>query len=183
MPKAARQAVGPAYLLMCLILGGSAQGIFFNLLLQLVGLAIIAWAAAAPAEGPLLRSARQLLWLIIATLLIVALQLVPLSPSVWPNLGGRGAVAEGYPVLGTAIPSMPVSLAPFATFATVVTIIPALAMFCAIVRLKAYQYSWLALALLAGICNFIPGRIRAGSMEGFAAFSAAIVVPFALAIL
>lgn len=151
MPSAIRQVVAPGYLLVCLILGGSAQGIFFNLLLQLAGLAIITWAAAAaPPEEPLVRSARQLFWLVIVALAVVALQLVPLSASVWPQLGARETIAEGYPVLGTAVPPMAVSLAPFASFASVVTIIPAIAMFCAIVRLKAYRRSWLALALLAG---------------------------------
>jgi hypothetical protein len=57
MPSAIRQVVAPGYLLVCLILGGSAQGIFFNLLLQLAGLAIITWAAAAapPEEPPAVR--------------------------------------------------------------------------------------------------------------------------------
>jgi O-antigen ligase len=164
MPNAARQAVAPAYLLLCLIVGGSAQGIFFNLLLQLAGLAIIVWAATAAAEEPLVRSARQLFWLIIAALAVVALQLIPLPASVWPDLGAREAIAKGYPVLGTAVPSMPVSLAPFATFASVVTIIPALAMLCAVVRLKAYRRSWLAIALLGGtFAGILLGALQVAS--------------------
>ena len=164
MPSPVRQAVAPAYLLLCLILGGSAQGIFFNLLLQLAGLAIIVWAAAAPAEETLARSARLLLWLMIAALAIIALQLIPLPASVWPHLGAREAISEGYPVLGTAVPPMPVSLASFASFASVVTIIPALAMFCAVVRLKAYRRSWLALALLAGtFAGILLGALQVAS--------------------
>ncbi len=164
MPNAARQAIAPAYLLLCLVMGGSAQGIFFNLLLQLAGLAIIVWAAAAPAEETLARSARLLLWLMIAALAVIALQLVPLPASVWPHLGAREAISEGYPVLGTAVPPMPVSLASFASFASVVTIIPALAMFCAVVRLKAYRRSWLALALLAGtFAGILLGALQVAS--------------------
>ena len=45
MAKWAREAIGPAYLFLCLILGGSAQGIWQNMALQLLGLALIAWAA------------------------------------------------------------------------------------------------------------------------------------------
>jgi O-antigen ligase len=61
---------------------------------------------------------------------------------------------------------MPVSLAPFASFATVVTIIPALAMFCAVVRLKAYRRSWLALALLAGtFAGILLGALQVSSGE------------------
>ena len=51
-----------------------------------VGIAIIAWAAVAPAEEPLVQPARQLLWIALVGLVIVALQLVPLPPSVWSHL-------------------------------------------------------------------------------------------------
>ena len=45
MASRMREAVVPAYLLLCLLLGGSVQGVWFNMILQLVGLAIVAWAA------------------------------------------------------------------------------------------------------------------------------------------
>jgi O-antigen ligase len=150
MASALRQAVAPAYLLLCLVLGGSAQGVWSNLILQLAGVAIIAWAAVAPADEPLARPVRQVLWLIAAGLAVVALQLVPLPASLWPQLGARAEIARGYEVLGLPVPAAPLSLAPYDSVATLLTLIPALAMFCAIVRLKAYRPSWLALALLAG---------------------------------
>ena len=45
MNSRARAMVAPAYLFACLILGGSAQGVWQNMILLLAGLAIIAWAA------------------------------------------------------------------------------------------------------------------------------------------
>lgn len=150
MPSGARQAVAPAYLLACLILGGSAQGIWSNMVLQLVGLAILAWAAAAPAEEQLIKPARQLLILVMLALAVVALQLVPLPASVWPELGGRAEIARGYDVLGVARPNLPISLVPYETLATLLTVIPPLAMLCAVLRLHAHRPSWLALALLGG---------------------------------
>ena len=63
MPSAVKSLVAPVYLLACLILGGSAQGIWQNMLLQLAGLAIIAWAAAA-GDNPLPKAARTLLPLV-----------------------------------------------------------------------------------------------------------------------
>src|SRR5687768_9599791 len=102
-----RETVAPTYLLMCLILGGSAQGVWSNMLLQLVGLVIIAWAAAAPAEVELTRPARQLFLIILGGLAVAALQLVPLPASVWPHLGGRTQLAEGYRILGIATPALP----------------------------------------------------------------------------
>ena len=56
-----REGIAPVYLFLCLILGGSAQGIWANMVLQLLGIAILAWAALAPAGEPLFAPARQLL--------------------------------------------------------------------------------------------------------------------------
>jgi acetyltransferase-like isoleucine patch superfamily enzyme len=53
----------------CLILGGSAQGIWQIMLLQMAGVAIIGWAAWDKAEGPVTRPARQLLVLAMLAIL------------------------------------------------------------------------------------------------------------------
>jgi len=84
VPSAARSAVAPVYLLACLLLGGSAQGIWQNALLQLAGLAIIAWAAVVGDE-PLPKPARNLLLILVAGLAVVALQLVPMPHSLWAH--------------------------------------------------------------------------------------------------
>lgn len=166
MPSTARQAVAPAYLLLCLVLGGSAQGIWSNLLLQLIGLAIIAWAAAARPEQDLGRPAKQLLLIVLVALAIVALQLVPLPVSIWAHLGARERIADGYGVLGIAPPPMPVSLAPYDALGTLLTVIPALGMLCAIVQLKAHKPSWLALALLAGtFAGILLGAMQVASAD------------------
>src|SRR5438067_1969922 len=89
MASRLREGVAPAYLFLCLVLGGSAQGIWANMVLQLLGIGILAWAALAPAEEPLLPPARQLLILALLAVALVALQLVPLPASLWPHLPGR----------------------------------------------------------------------------------------------
>ena len=166
MRSAVREAVAPAYLLMCLVLGGSAQGVWSNMLLQLIGVAIIAWAAVAPAEEPLTRPARQLLWIALIGIGIVALQLVPLPASVWPHLGGREAIARGYSVLGLPVPALPLSLDPYSSIATLLTLIPAIALFLAIVRLRAYRRMWLGFALLAGtLAGVLVGVLQSGNAD------------------
>ena len=107
-----REGVAPAYLFLCLVLGGSAQGIWANMVLQLLGIGILAWAALAPAEEPLLPPARQLLILALLAVALVALQLVPLPASLWPHLPGREPIANGFRILGIATPAQPVSPAP-----------------------------------------------------------------------
>ena len=112
MASRMREAVVPAYLLLCLLLGGSVQGVWFNMILQLVGLAIVAWAALGSDERPLIQPAWNLLLLILLGLAVIALQLVPLPASIWPHLGGRERLAAGFSILGVSTPPVGISLAP-----------------------------------------------------------------------
>src|SRR3954463_3266283 len=93
-----RNLVAPAYLLACLILGGSAQGVWQNMVLQLAGLAIIAWAAA-DGDELLPKTAKPLLWMLIAAVAIVVVQLVPLPASIWAH-GIRARIGDGYALHG-----------------------------------------------------------------------------------
>jgi O-antigen ligase len=150
MGSRTRHAVTPLYLFLCLILGGSTQGIFGVMVLQLIGIAVIAWAAAAKGGEPLLPPARHLLLIASLGLAVVGLQLVPLPPSLWAQLGGRQSLISGYAVLGVPAPAFPLSLTPYASLDTLLALIPPLAVLCAMVRLKAYRASWLVAALVAG---------------------------------
>ena len=60
MASRLRDAAAPLYLFACLLAGGSAQGIWQNMVLQLLGIGILAGAAASEGEKPLARPARQL---------------------------------------------------------------------------------------------------------------------------
>src|SRR3954454_18379335 len=130
VPSAVKSSVAPIYLFACLILGGSAQGIWQNMLLQLIGLGIIAWAAAS-GDAPLPKAARTLLLILIAGLAILILQLVPLPPSLWAH-GLRARLAADYAILGQPLPWLPISLTPYATLNSLLGLIPPLAVFLAI---------------------------------------------------
>ena len=161
MAKWAREAVVPLYLFACLLLGGSAQGIWANMLVQLVGVAVIAWAAMAPAGNPLVRSQHRLLLVAGAGLAVAAIQLVPLPATVWPQLGGRARIASGFEVLGMHIPALSISLAPYDSVAALFAFVPPLAILCAMMRLRAYRASWLAFALIAGaIAGVLLGMLQ-----------------------
>jgi len=166
MSKPLRQAVAPAYLFLCLVLGGSAQGIWANLFLQLLGLAIIAWAAVAPGER-LVPPARHLLLLAAAGVMLVLLQLIPLPASLWASLGGRHALAQDHALLGLATPALPLSLTPYRSLDSLLGLIPPLAMICAVVRLKASRAIWLAVALVAGtMAGVLLGALQVSSSGG-----------------
>jgi O-antigen ligase len=164
MLSRARAFVAPAYLFACLILGGSAQGIWETMILQLAGIAIIAWAAIDTSGEPVAPSARQLLLLAVAAVAVVAVQWIPLPASLWSHLGPRAEVAEGFRVLGMAPPAQPLSLAPASGLDSLLGIIPPLAIFCAMVRSRAYLPQWLAIALIAGtVAGIALGAVQVAS--------------------
>src|SRR5689334_16803353 len=114
-----REAVAPAYLALCLTLGGSAQGIWVNMGLQLLGVAIIAWGAVASNREPLTSGAKQLMVVTMIGLAVVLIQLVPLPPKFWTVLPGRAVVADGYKILGEPLPWLPMTLTPAESLTTI----------------------------------------------------------------
>jgi O-antigen ligase len=163
VPNALRSAIAPAYLFICLLLGGSAQGIWQNMVLQLAGVAILAWAATAYVEEGLPSAAKPPLFLGAAGIAFVILQLVPVSPALWAH-GARSRIAEGFALLGRPVPPMPMSVTPYESLSTLLSFIPPLALFCAIARARAYRPSWLAIALLAGtVAGILLGALQVSS--------------------
>ena len=145
-----RSFIAPVYLFACLLIGGSAQGVWQNMILQLAGVVILAWAALDQGEEPLARPAMQLLLLAAVAILVIALQLVPLPPAVWTHLGPRQQIARGLASLGVPLAAEPLSVDPASGVACLLAVIPALALFSAMVRLRAYRPLWLAIALITG---------------------------------
>ena len=145
-----RHGIVPAYLLLCLLLGGaSAAGLMANLVLQIVALPLIGWSVwhllqAGPT--PQLRSVVILLGLLVA---IALLQLVPLPPALWTLLPGRGSVAQGYALLGIPLPWLPLSLAPQNSLYSVLWLLPAFAIFLSIVALGAFRARGIATVIVA----------------------------------
>jgi O-antigen ligase len=133
-----------------LLLGGSPQGIWGNAILQLLAVAILAWALIEQRNEPLPKIVRQLLAIVALALMIVMIQLVPLPAEIWARLPGRGLVVEGFRSLGLALPAMPLSLAPYESLATSLALLPPLGMLAAMLALRGYTSSWMAAALIAG---------------------------------
>lgn len=161
-----RRMVAPFYLFLCLILGGSAQGAWSNMTLQLLGLGLLAWTALEPPSNAPARPARQLMWIVGLGLCWVAIQLVPLPPSLWAPLGPRSGFVHTYELLGMALPALPLSVAPFATLAAVLTLIPPLALYASIERLHAYSASFLVAALVLGsVAGIALGALQVASPD------------------
>jgi O-antigen ligase len=165
VPSAAKSAVAPLYLFACLLLGGSAQGLWQNALLQLVGIVIISWTALAPRDELFPTTARPLAWLVLLGIVVVALQNLPVPPAIWAQ-GERARIADDFRLLNVAPPWMPLSLTPEASLSTLLCLIPSIAMFCAIVSLGGCRPSWLAAALLsAAVLSVMLGALQVAVPE------------------
>lgn len=146
-----RLAIVPVYLLLCVLLGGaSAAGHWANMLLQLIAVVLIFWSLGARRSMPLARPERQLMALAVTMILLVLLQLVPLPPDIWLSLGGRERIADGFRLLGKPLPWLPISLAPYKSFASLLWLLPALGVLFGMIRLGAFKATWIAAAFAAG---------------------------------
>jgi O-antigen ligase len=159
-----RPAIAPGYLFLCLVLGGSPQGAWGNAILQLLAVAIIAWALIEWRSEALPRIARQLMVIVALAVSIALIQLVPLPASIWASLPGREFVVQGFRLLGIGWPAMPLSLAPYDGLATLLALLPPLGMLAAIIGLRAYSTMWLAAALIAGaMAGVLLGALQVSS--------------------
>ncbi|MCL6740400.1 O-antigen ligase family protein [Sphingomonas sp. RB56-2] len=150
MMDRARPFVAPAYLFLCLLLGGSAQGYWGNAALRLAAIAIITWALVERNNDPLPHSLKQLIILAGLAIALVIAQLIPLPPAIWAALPGRSQFVQGFQILGIAPGAMPLSLAPYDTIATGLALLPPFGMFAAMAGLRGYSKAWLAAALVGG---------------------------------
>jgi O-antigen ligase len=164
MRQAVRSLVIPAYVLLCIVLGGSVQGVWGVAALQLLAIAIIGWSLLTRNAQPLSRSAKMLFVLAGLTVLTAILQLIPLPPGLWSALPGRAPIVEGYHLLGQNLPSLPISLAPYDTAATLLTLLPPLAVLTGMLVAGAYRANWLAIAILIGtFAAVLLGTLQVGS--------------------
>lgn len=164
MTRILRFGAIPLFLMLCVFLGGSSRGIWVNMILQLLAIAILAWAAMTrqPMQSP--KAGTMLVWLIGSTLALIAIQLVPLPPAIWAALPGRDFVAKGYVLLGQPLPWLPMSLAPYQTIASALWLLPPLAIIAGMLRLGAFRTSWLAGALaIATFAAVLVGALQVTS--------------------
>ena len=164
MSRLLRLGAIPSFLMLCIFLGGSTRGHWANMVLQLVAIALIAWAALIRRPAHMPKTGYMLILLTGLMLALILLQLVPLPPPVWTSLPGRDFVANGYALLGQPLPSLPVSLAPYQTISSALWLLPPLAVIAGILRLGAFRPSWLAGSLaIATFAAVLVGTLQVAS--------------------
>jgi len=146
----ARRFAAPLFLFLCLLLGGSAQGVWANAILRLSAIALLAWAALHPGSEPRSRDVKALAWLATGAIACALLQLVPIPFSLWASLPGHGGYAEGFELLGEEPGWMPLSLGPYDTIATMLALLPPMAMLAMVLVFRETSRTWLTIALIGG---------------------------------
>ena len=103
----------PAWLWLCLILGGASQGgVLPNVILQGGAACIIAYWLWSDGRLQLQRADYAPLAILAAALLWIAIMFIPLPPAVWQSLPGREFVTRGYRLLDIPLPWLSIALAP-----------------------------------------------------------------------
>jgi O-antigen ligase len=80
--------------------------------------------------------ARVPLWIGLIFILLALLSLIPLPPGLWEGLPGRDYIRRGFDMLGVGRQSLPVSLDPNGTIASLLSIIPPAALFLTVVQIR-----------------------------------------------
>ena len=129
--------------------GGTRQGLWSDALVQIVSLPLLAVAAfrlkALPSS-----QLRLPLFLVCAAVVVPVLQLVPLPPAVWTVLPGRAEVAEGFRAAGMSLPFLPISLEPLTTLRSVLSLLPAVAVFLGVFCLRREtEFRWVLLLIFS----------------------------------
>lgn len=140
--------------LLCLSLilgGGGAEAPFLNGLLEAGGaLLLCATFASSLAGRPLPAAASAPVILLLATLGLIAAQLVPLPPSWWTKLPGREAAAAAYALTGDATAWRPLSLDPEATRRFASSLLLPAGLFLAALRTNRSGLIFMARIIVAG---------------------------------
>ena len=130
--------------------GGTRQGLWSDALVQVVSLPLLAIAIlrlkarASPSEF------RLALLVIGAVIVVPILQLLPLPPWIWTILPGRAEVAGAYRAAGVPLPFLPISLEPLTTLRSLLSLLPAIAVFLGVLSLrKQAEFRWLLLLIFA----------------------------------
>jgi O-antigen ligase len=112
-------------------------------------------------EAKLTKQMRLALWFSLAIAVLPLIQLIPLPPWLWTALPNRQPSAEAFAILGHAVPWMPISVSPQATWLSALSLVPPLAIFLGTLLLTYRERRLLSLVVLAvGIVSVFVGLIQ-----------------------
>jgi len=117
-----------AFLLLCLVLGGTSQALFsLKLPVYLLSLLMIGVALSLPMRRPFQSLFSLPFYVLILFFIGNIIYLIPLPVSLWTALPGRDIVVKGFDVLGASPPWLPISLTPEKTQISLLAFLPVIA--------------------------------------------------------
>ena len=119
-----------------MLFGGAGIYGWSDAVVQISALPLLAWALFKLAPSQLGPGGQWAISLLCAMLAWPLLQLIPLPPSLWSGLPGRGEIAIAFEAADIALPWLPISLSPRATWFALLSLVPATAVFLAMLSLK-----------------------------------------------
>jgi O-antigen ligase len=122
--------------ILAMLFGGAGVYGWSDAVVQIAALPLLAWALFKLTPSQLGPGGQWAIGLLCAMLAWPLLQLIPLPPSLWSGLPGRGEIASAYEAAGIALPWLPISLYPSATWFALLSLVPATAVFLAMLSLK-----------------------------------------------
>ncbi|RIA43533.1 O-antigen ligase [Hephaestia caeni] len=150
--------------------GGGSPAPVAELVVQVAALiAIVAWAWLGNRDRTSPPSATDWPLLVLAALFVAIplLQLVPLPPAIWHQLPGRETERQALALVGAENAWMPLSVSPAKTLASLLSLVPPMAMLYFTTRLTVRERSGL-LGLLAALAllSVVVGVIQLASGHG-----------------
>lgn len=128
--------------------GGTLQGLWSDALVQLCCLPLLGLAISRLWLNSFTARTRWPLALIGGIVLLPLLQLVPLPATIWTSLPGRAPFASAYHAAGMPLPWAPLSLDPGATWFSLLSVLPAISVFLAVLFLNMRVRRILSLVVL-----------------------------------
>lgn len=145
-----------------LVLGGGTRGGFLSdAILQILSIPLLLLACWRAWVTPLARQTRRALGFCCVIAVIPLVQLMPLPPWLWTALPNREISAAAYQLVEGAVPWMPVSVAPTATWLAATSLIPPLAIFVSSSLLDLRQRRVMSLVVIGvGIVSAFLGLLQ-----------------------
>ena len=138
-----------------LVLGGGTRGGFLSdavlELLAIPALLVALWSLFQGIEGgtQITRRSHWCVAICSAIVLLPIVQLIPLPPWIWTRLPDRDAVKATFDLLNGVRPWMPISVSPNATWLSLASLLPPIAIFIGTVQLGFRERRGLSMVIIA----------------------------------
>jgi O-antigen ligase len=138
--------------------GGTLRGLWSDATVQLLSLLLIVTLMPRLLQNRDTGAGLGPLLIVAALVILPLLQLLPMPPNLWMLLPGRETIAVVYQETGTTLPWLPISLDPTATWRGALSLLPAIAVFFATLRLTAKARRSISLLLIVlGVVSVLLG--------------------------